>query len=130
MNRRTFLSALAATSLTPLMPAQIFASGGIVNPEHCGFVGEMASDFVIPHSRYIGIDPISMLFNLFVHGDGTDRKGGIVTVTNTGNANTWWAEKTQADILADIQTFLAMRIPPEPDRIILPKDRYTRYLRA
>ena len=39
MNRRTFLALLAATSLTPIIPAQVFASGGIVNPEHCGFVG-------------------------------------------------------------------------------------------
>jgi hypothetical protein len=126
MNRRTFLSALAATSLTPLVPAQIFASGGIVNPEHCGYVGEMASDYVIPHSRYIGIDPISMLLNIVFNGDGTERKSGLVTVT-TGPT---WAEKTQAEILEDIRAFLAMPIPEPADRIILPKDRYTRYLRA
>lgn len=69
MNRRTFLPALAATSLTPIMPAQIFASGGIASPEHCG---------------YVGIDPVSMLIWLMadyrlLHGDGTGRKSGLIT---------------------------------------------------
>lgn len=53
MNRRSFLSALAATSLTPILPAQVFASGGIVNPDHCGFVGERAGESLLPYQRHI-----------------------------------------------------------------------------
>lgn len=68
MNRRTFLSALAATSLTPILPPRIFASGGIVNPDRCGFVG---------------IDPVSMLIwsmadYRLVYGDGTNRQTGLI----------------------------------------------------
>lgn len=60
MNRRTFISALAATSLTPIIPPQIFASGGIVNPDHCGFV------------------PPDPIYNAFMNGTGVWR-GGLIT---------------------------------------------------
>jgi hypothetical protein len=95
MNRRTFLSALATTSLTPLVPPQIFASGGIVSPDHCGFIAEAAS--AIWHGNTIlttrtwtriltadktrlaaGIDPIS-IFAIAMYGDGKPWRGGIIT---------------------------------------------------
>lgn len=106
MNRRSFLSALAATSLTPILPPQVFASGGIVNPEHCGFVA------------------------FSTYGEMLQSKPVAGTVAVVASGAEWWAKKTQADIVADIQAFLAMPDPAPSDRIIMPKDRYTRYLRA
>lgn len=50
MNRRRLLSLIGATALTPIIPPQVFAAGGIWNPEHCGLVGEAASE-----SIFIGI---------------------------------------------------------------------------
>lgn len=89
MNRRKLLSLIGATALTPIIPPQVFASGGIVNPDRCGFIGEMASDFVIPKPmadewRSIGTisavrrDGENMVFNIIMHGDGTDRKSGLI----------------------------------------------------
>lgn len=72
MNRRKLLSLIGATALTPVIPPQVFASGGIVNPDHCGFIGEMASDFVVPHGKYVGIDPISMFVQIIARSNPLD----------------------------------------------------------
>lgn len=66
MNRRRLLSLIGATALTPIIPPQVFAAGGIVNPEPCGlyWVGERGPEFLMPRGRVVGIDPISMFLNI------------------------------------------------------------------
>lgn len=65
MNRRKLLSLIGATALTPVIPPQVFASGGIVNPEHCGFItGPVPCELMATRGTMIGIDPISMFLNI------------------------------------------------------------------
>jgi len=105
MNRRNFLSLIGATALTPVIPAQIFAAGGIVNPEHCGYwVGEGGAELHIATSNYGGPYQVSArltvhdgwrsagifmdstrvliegdaIYHKFLHGDGTGQKTGLI----------------------------------------------------
>ena len=99
MNRRSFLSALAATSLTPILPPQVFASGGIWNPDHCGFILEsppcqmwtLATRAMVNRDigkllasvRQHGGEPDTLImpdavYAAFVDGDGGTWSGGLI----------------------------------------------------
>ena len=98
MNRRNFLSMIGATALTPVMPAQIFAAGGIWSPDHCGFVGEYVNEYPMP-SRFVGI---------------ADKAS--------------WAGMTTAQIYRDIDASFAALDPRDPNLIIMPDTVYHRFL--
>lgn len=55
MNRRKLLSLIGATALTPVIPAQVFAAGGIVNPSSACLNGERGPEYLVPRGRMIGI---------------------------------------------------------------------------
>lgn len=146
MNRRTFLSALAATSLTPLVPPQIFAAGAIeAGSDTVCLVGGTTKAQAFRFAKAVisfrasdddewqdvaDFDPVGPdpILDEFMYGSGT-WSGGLIN-TNNGHG---WAEKTQADIAADINHALAAlsrvdELPP--DRVIWPVNRYTRLLRT
>lgn len=96
MNRRTFLSALAATSLTPLVPAQIFASGGIdagveticmlgvTTKSQAYRIGRSVLFQVMADDgqwRDIGISdaPVDVVTAVFMNGDEKPWRGGLIT---------------------------------------------------
>lgn len=100
MNRRSFLSTLAAAYAYGTLPPRIFASGGIVNPDPCGFILEsppcqLFAD-VYPQGVRLGravisirasdddewqevspLHPVSV-FTLLMYGDGTNRQTGLI----------------------------------------------------
>lgn len=74
MNRRRLLSLIAGTALTPIIPPQVFVSGGPVKPNPLYLVGERGPEFLIPRGKHIGIAMNSA------------PKGGIVNVMVDGRA--------------------------------------------
>lgn len=77
MNRRLFLSAVAATSLTPIMPPQVFASGGIVNPDHCGFIlkSPPCQAWATPAKSWVGASPAQILADINTMLEATAKMG-------------------------------------------------------